>query len=86
MSGRPKFASWARMVQPDERSSLRRFKQMIEVLEMEDGIIKKYMIPTTCKFQFTMVARLDDPCRFEEEDMHFLTRTWKKQLEHQAAV
>jgi hypothetical protein len=34
-----------------------------------DGIEKKYMIPACCKFQYTMVARLDDTCRLEEQDL-----------------
>jgi hypothetical protein len=27
------------------------------------------MIPTACKFQYTMVARLDDTVQLEEEDL-----------------
>jgi hypothetical protein len=31
-------------------------------------IAKKYMIPTACRFQYTMEARLDDTAQLKEED------------------
>ena len=57
-----------------KRSSARRpfepaeFEQTLDMCNDLDGIEKKYMIPPACcKFQYTMVASLDDSCRLEKQ-------------------
>jgi hypothetical protein len=39
------------------------------MLNAYGDITKKCMIPTACKFQYTMVARLDDTAHLKEEDL-----------------
>jgi HEPN domain-containing protein len=47
----------------------REFEQTLELLNNYDDITRKYMVPTAMKFQYAMVARLDDTCQFKEEDL-----------------
>ena len=58
-----KASSARRPLQPPE------FEATLEKLNELLDIKRKYMIPTAVKFQFHMVARLDDTCRFEEVDL-----------------
>lgn len=45
------------------------FELMLVMCNEHDRIDKKYMVPAYCKVQFTMVARLDDTCQIEEQDL-----------------
>ena len=45
------------------------FEQLITLLEDSPDIIKKYMVTAAAKFQFTMIARIDDTSHFLEEDL-----------------
>jgi hypothetical protein len=42
---------------------------MLEMCNNLNRIDKKYMVLAYCKVQYTMVARLDDTCRIEEQDL-----------------
>jgi hypothetical protein len=44
-------------------------EQTLDMLNAYSDITKKYMVPTACKFQYTMVARLDDTAQLKEEDL-----------------
>jgi hypothetical protein len=44
------------------------FEQTVQLLEESNEIKKKYMVATAAKFQYTMVARIDDTANFKEED------------------
>jgi hypothetical protein len=58
-----------------KKSSARRplepaeFLRTLRMLNESHDIKRKYMVPTAAKFQFCMVGRLDDTCRFEEVDL-----------------
>ena len=58
-----------------KKSSARRplepaeFVSTLSILNESRDLKKKYMVPTALRFQFHMVARLDDICRFEEVDL-----------------
>ena len=45
------------------------FEQTLELLEESADIKKKYMVTAAAKFQYTMVARVDDTAHFKEEDL-----------------
>ena len=45
------------------------FEQTVRLLEESDEIKIKYMVATAAKFQYTMVARVDDTANFKEEDL-----------------
>ena len=45
------------------------FLQTNQLLNNEDGVKKRFMLPAAGKFQFHMVARVDDVAHFEEEDL-----------------
>ena len=45
------------------------FEQTIEILQESEDIKKKYMVTTAAKFQYAMVARIDDTAHFKKEDL-----------------
>ena len=45
------------------------FLQTNELLNAEQGVKKRFMLPAASKFQFHMIARVDDVAHFEEEDL-----------------
>lgn len=45
------------------------FLQTNELLNGEQGVKKRFMLPAAAKFQFQMVARVDDVAHFKEEDL-----------------
>jgi hypothetical protein len=45
------------------------FEQTLSLLEESADIKRKYMVTTAAKFQYTMVARVDDTANFKEEDL-----------------
>jgi hypothetical protein len=58
-----------------KKSSARRgiqkpeFESTVAMLNDFPDMKRKYMVPTAAKFQFHMVARIDDTCNFTEEDL-----------------
>jgi hypothetical protein len=58
-----KASSARRPLEPAE------FEMTLEMCNAFDSITRKYMVPAIGKFQYTMVARLDDTCRIEEADL-----------------
>jgi hypothetical protein len=44
-------------------------EQTFEILNSYGDITKKYMVSTASKFQYSMVARVDDTANFKEEDL-----------------
>lgn len=59
--GKPSQAR--REIEPEE------FIQTNELLNSEEGIKKRFMMPAAAKFQFHMVARVDDVAHFDEADL-----------------
>ena len=59
--GKPSSAR--RPLEPDE------FELMLDMCNNLNRIDKQYMVPAYCRVQYTMVARLDDTCRIEEQDL-----------------
>jgi hypothetical protein len=47
----------------------REFIQSNELLNAEQGVKKRFMLPAAAKFQFQMIARVDDVAHFKEEDL-----------------
>ena len=45
------------------------FEQTVHLLEQSDDLKRKYMVATAAKFQYAMVARVDDTAHFKEEDL-----------------
>jgi hypothetical protein len=45
------------------------FEQTLEMLNQFDDVTRKYMVPAAVKFQYAMVARLDDTCHFKLGDL-----------------
>ena len=46
------------------------FEQVMSELNSFDDLFRQYMIPAACKFQFVMIARVDDVCHFKEADLN----------------
>lgn len=52
-----------RELEPEE------FLQTNSMLNAEEGVKRRFMLPAASKFQFHMVARVDDVAHFKEEDL-----------------